>query len=138
MRLYRGVRRRVSSCPIRPVTPEVAGSSPVAPGHRPSRLTARNRHEFIVATSGGKVVEKRGGYRAQKLSLTTGAKRPNQAETIASGGHQSPPTSHGKQGVCRGLPPGAGGPLPVREEVGLLKNAKSCEPEGPQDLTTRL
>jgi hypothetical protein len=28
---FRGVRRRTSSCPTRPVTPEVAGSSPVAP-----------------------------------------------------------------------------------------------------------
>ena len=29
--LFRGVRRRASLCPTRPVTPEVAGSSPVAP-----------------------------------------------------------------------------------------------------------
>ncbi len=31
MTLFRGVRRRASLCPTRPVTPEVAGSSPVAP-----------------------------------------------------------------------------------------------------------
>jgi hypothetical protein len=31
MRLFGGVRRRTSSSPTRPVTPEVAGSSPVAP-----------------------------------------------------------------------------------------------------------
>jgi hypothetical protein len=31
MRLFGGVRRRASPCPTRPVTPEVAGSSPVAP-----------------------------------------------------------------------------------------------------------
>ena len=28
---FAGTRRQTSSCPIRPVTPEVAGSSPVAP-----------------------------------------------------------------------------------------------------------
>src|SRR5437867_5296266 len=31
MRLLRDVRRGASPCPTRPVTPEVAGSSPVAP-----------------------------------------------------------------------------------------------------------
>jgi hypothetical protein len=31
MNTFRGVRRRASLCPTRPVTPEVAGSSPVAP-----------------------------------------------------------------------------------------------------------
>ena len=45
---------------------------------------------------GGKVVEKRGRNRAQRLSLATAAKRPNQAETVASSRDQSPPTSHGK------------------------------------------
>ena len=30
---------------------------------------------------------------------------------------QLPESFHGKQGVCRGLPPGAGGPLPAREGV---------------------
>jgi len=33
------------------------------------------------------------------------------------------------------LPPVAEVPLSEREEVDFLKNAKSCEPEGPQDLT---
>jgi hypothetical protein len=31
MSLFKGVSRGASSCPSRPVTPEVAGSSPVAP-----------------------------------------------------------------------------------------------------------
>jgi hypothetical protein len=31
--------------------------------------------------------------------------------------HRLPETFHGKQGVCRGLPPVAGGPLPAREGV---------------------
>jgi hypothetical protein len=33
--------------------------------------------------------------------------------------HRLPEKFHGKQGVCRGLPPVAGGPLPAREEVDL-------------------
>ena len=41
----------------------------------------------------------------------------NQAKTLASGCHQLPETFHGKQGVCRRLPPVAGGPLPAKEEV---------------------
>jgi hypothetical protein len=61
-----------------------------------------------------------------------------QAKSVATDCHRSPATFHGKQGVCRGLPPVAGGPLPEREEVDLFRNAKSCEPEGPQDLTQRL
>ena len=66
-------------------------------------------------------MEKRGRNRAQRLSFATAAKRPNQAETVASSRHQSPPTSHGKEGVdgsspsegsVRALPPA--GPVPVR------------------------
>src|SRR5438552_4911554 len=55
---------------------------------------------------------------------------PKQAESVAVGCERLPEKFHGKQGVCRGLPPVAGGPLPAKEEVDLLKNAKSCEPEG--------
>src|SRR5439155_24570542 len=62
-------------------------------------------------------------------------KPQKQAKSVATGCHRLPLNFHGKQGVCRGLPPVAGGPLPEREEVDLPKNAKSCEPEGPQDLT---
>jgi len=61
-----------------------------------------------------------------------------QAKTVAVGSHRLPEKFHGKQGVCRGLPPVTGGPLPEREEVDLLENAKSREPEGSQDLTARL
>jgi hypothetical protein len=59
MRLFRAVRRRASWCPIRPVTPEVAGSSPITPvkvpanraivlssswiGHRLHRLFSKRR-----------------------------------------------------------------------------------------------
>jgi hypothetical protein len=36
MSLFKDVRRRASLCPTRPVTPEVAGSSPVAPAKVPA------------------------------------------------------------------------------------------------------
>jgi hypothetical protein len=63
--------------------------------------------------------------------------KPNRFVTTC---HRLPPKSHGKQGVCHGLPPLGGGPLPAREEVDPLapQNAKSREPEGPQDSTVRL
>ena len=41
----------------------------------------------------------------------------NYRQTVATGCHLSPFGSHGKQGVCRGLPPIAGGPLPAKEGV---------------------
>ncbi len=46
-------------------------------------------------------------------------KRRKQAKTVATGCHQLPEKFHGKQGVCRGLPPVAGGPLPVKDWVDL-------------------
>jgi len=52
-----------------------------------------------------------------------GRKPQKQAKTVATGCHRLPEKFHGKQGVCRGLPPVAGGPLPAKEgvdpEVGL-------------------
>src|SRR5215210_6868169 len=42
---------------------------------------------------------------------------PKQAESVAVGCERLPEKFHGKQGVCPGLPPVAGGPLPVKEEV---------------------
>src|SRR6266511_467699 len=47
-------------------------------------------------------------------------KRRNQAKTVATGCDQLPRDLDGKQGVCRGLPPVAGGPLPAREGVDLM------------------
>src|SRR6266581_1039973 len=55
-----------------------------------------------------------GGNRSQMLSLE---KPPKQAKTVAVGCHRLPAKEHGKQGVCRGLRPVAGGPLPVKEGV---------------------
>src|SRR5438874_12160737 len=40
-----------------------------------------------------------------------------QANSVATGCHRLRREVHGKQGVCRGLPPVAGGPLPEREGV---------------------
>src|SRR6266550_248242 len=45
-------------------------------------------------------------------------RRPlEQAKTVAVGCDRLPESFHGKQGVCRGLPPVAGGPLPAKEGV---------------------
>src|SRR5204862_6480369 len=44
-------------------------------------------------------------------------KRPKQAKTVAVGCDQLLATFHGEQGVCRGLPPVAGGPFPEKEGV---------------------
>src|SRR6266487_806724 len=44
-------------------------------------------------------------------------KPQKQAKSVATGRHRLPETFHGKQGVCRGLPPVAGGPLPEKEGV---------------------
>jgi hypothetical protein len=74
----------------------------------------------------------------QQAANGTAEKTAQICENLALGCYQLPPGPHGKQGVCRGLPPVAGGPLPEREEVDLFRNAKSCEPEGPQDLTQRV
>ncbi len=67
-----------------------------------------------------------GGNRWQIDRLS---KPPKQAKSVATGCHQLPETFHGKQGVCRGLPPVAGGPLPVREEVDLLKTPSPANPK---------
>ena len=83
-------------------------------------------------------MEPRGCNRGQPVANRKASETAETGKTVAAGCHQLPQTFHGKQGVCRGLPPVAGGPLPDKEEVDLLKTAKSCEPEGPQDLTARL
>src|SRR5438552_4154135 len=56
--------------------------------------------------------------------------RPKQAKTVAVGCDQLPREVHGKQGVCRELPPVAGGPLPAQEgvdpSVACRLSATSC------------
>jgi hypothetical protein len=50
-------------------------------------------------------------------------------QTFATGYHRLPFGSHGKQGVCPKLPPVAGGPLPEKEEVDLLKTPSPANPK---------
>ena len=64
-------------------------------------------------------MEPRGCNRWQSAANRLSAKRRKHAKTVAVGCDRLPETFHGKQGVCRGLPPVAGGPLPAREEVDL-------------------
>ena len=66
-----------------------------------------------------------------------GRKPQKQAKTVATGCHRLPEKFHGKQGVCRGPPPLREFPS-LRGRRSISLNAKSCEPEGPQDLTRRL
>ena len=49
--------------------------------------------------------------------IAQGPKPRKQAKSVATGCHPLPEKFHGKQGVCHGLPPVAGGPLPEREGV---------------------
>src|SRR6266699_6486138 len=59
----------------------------------------------VVATSG-------------KRWQMPGPRKPQkQAKSVAIGCRRLRSTFHGKQGVCRGLRPVAGGPLPVKEGV---------------------
>jgi hypothetical protein len=73
-----------------------------------------------------------GGNRSQ---IPRRRKAQNEAKNLAVGCDESPLQAHGKQGVCRGAT-GCGRSLPVKKEVDFLapQNAKSCEPEGAQDL----
>src|SRR5438105_14254904 len=58
----------------------------------------------------------RGGATGGKRSaLRTDENGLIEPRTVATGRHPLPFGSHGKQGVCRGLPPVAGGPLPAKE-----------------------
>src|SRR5437016_12139751 len=47
-------------------------------------------------------------------------KPQKQGKSVATGCDRLPATFHGKQGVCRRLPPVAGGPLPAKERVDLM------------------
>jgi hypothetical protein len=78
-----------------------------------------------------------GGNRSQ---IAESEKSQKQAKTVAVDCDRLPKGAHGKDGVCHRLPPVAEVPLSVKEGVDFLapQNAKSCEPEGPQDLTARL
>src|SRR6266540_6027141 len=62
-------------------------------------------------------MEQRGRNRWKTFGYPAGRKWLDLGRTVATGCHRLPFGSHGKQGVCRGLPPVAGGPLPVKEGV---------------------
>ena len=78
--------------------------------------------EPVVATGGNQ----------RQIDLAPNPRR--QAKTLAVGCHRLPETFHGKQGVCRGLPPVAGGPLPAREEVDFLSKRQVLRTRGPTGL----
>src|SRR6266704_2277822 len=65
-----------------------------------------------------------GGNRRQ---IEEPRKPQKRAKTVATGCHPLPEKFHGKQGVCRGLPPVAGGPLPAKEGVDPYR-ARVCAP----------
>ncbi len=46
--------------------------------------------------------------------------RENKRNLLRPAAHRLPETFHGKQGVCRGLPPPLGGPLPAKEGVDVF------------------
>jgi hypothetical protein len=67
-----------------------------------------------------------GGKRWQ---ISSARKPQEQAKTVAVGCDALPETFCGKQGVCHGLPTVAGGPLPAREEVDLLRTLSPANPK---------
>jgi hypothetical protein len=70
--------------------------------------------------------------RGNQRQIDRVTKPQQQAKSVAIGCDRLPREVHGKQGVCRGLPAVAEGPLPEKEEVDLRapQNAKSWEAEG--------
>jgi hypothetical protein len=66
-----------------------------------------------VWNRGGATAGKRSVFERHEIGL-------NWRKTVASGCHRLPGRQHGKQGVCGGLPPLAGGPLSVKEGVDVL------------------
>ena len=76
---------------------------------------------LILALTDGAVMEPgvaTGGNQRQIRWLSEPQK---QANSVATACRQLRREVHGKQGVCRGLPPVAEGPLPAKEEVEPLK-----------------
>jgi hypothetical protein len=71
--------------------------------------------------------------------MRTPGKRLKEAKTVAVGCDQLPEVFMVRVPSAP-LATGCGRPLSVKEGVDFLapQNGKSCEPEGPQDLTARL
>src|SRR6184192_3935684 len=85
--------------------------------HKPLQETDRTSSSAVprMEPSWSPVVAN-GGNRRQ---IEESRKPQKQAKTVAVGCDPLPEKFHGKQGVCGGLPPVAGGPLPAREGVDL-------------------
>jgi hypothetical protein len=98
-----------------------------------SRATVRDRMLTAASpnqtTEDGAFVEPRGFNGWQTVANPLAAQTANHAKTVATDCDRSPIEAHGKQGVCRGLPPVAGRPLPEREEVDLLKRPSPANPK---------
>ena len=62
-------------------------------------------------------MEPRGCNLSQPAANRIRPEPQEQAKTVAVLCDWLPKGAHGKQGVCRGLPPVAGDPLPAKEEV---------------------
>jgi hypothetical protein len=75
-------------------------------------------------------MEPSGRNQWQPVAMTRRRKRLKQPKTVAVGCDQLPESFHGKSA----LPLRKGGSHLLRS----ARSAKSCEPEGPQDLTRRL
>ena len=58
--------------------------------------------------------------RGNQRQIDRAPKPQKQAKSVATGCDRLLETFHGKQGVCRGLPPVAGGPLPAKEGVDVI------------------
>ena len=74
-------------------------------------------------------MEPSGRNQWQPVANDSAPKAGKPAKSVAPGCHQLPANFHGKQGVCRGLPPVAEGPLPAKEEVDLLKTPSPANPK---------
>src|SRR6266511_4600112 len=64
-------------------------------------------------------MEPRGCNWWQKVANRPGARTPEASQKRCLRCERLPAKFHGKQGICRGLPPVAGGPLPAKEGVDL-------------------
>ena len=86
-------------------------------GQRLVSAAGRHSNGLFWADWDGTVMEQRGATRGKGSTRRRPENGLNYRQTVATGCHLLPFGSHGKQGVCRGLPPVAGGPLPEKEGV---------------------
>ena len=80
-----------------------------------------------LATKDGAFMEPRGCNRWQSRANRHGAETAKRSQSLCHRLPAVPSEVHGKQGVCRGLPPVAKGPLPAKEGVDTYL-ARLCAP----------